>query len=82
VFPGAEKHANFLKYFLASGVCGTADRRKLHMEPSTHSMIAGSLNSRSPFDFAQGRLSTSLRSGRDDRIYLNDFFISTTDLSQ
>ncbi len=27
---------------------------------------AGKENRRSPFDFAQGRLSTSLRSGRDD----------------
>ena len=28
------------------------------------------INRRSPFDFAQGRLSTSLRSGRDDNSYL------------
>jgi hypothetical protein len=27
-------------------------------------------NSRSPFDFAQGRLSTALRSGRDDKFML------------
>jgi hypothetical protein len=27
-------------------------------------------NSRSPFDFAQGRLSTPLRSGRDDEFML------------
>ena len=31
---------------------------------------AGRKNRRSPFDFAQGRLSTSLRSGRDDNSYL------------
>jgi hypothetical protein len=34
-------------------------------------------NSRSPFDFAQGRLSTPLRSGRDDTIYLNHFGLRT-----
>ena len=32
--------------------------------------VAGGENRRSPFDFAQGRLSTSLRSGRDDNSYL------------
>ena len=31
---------------------------------------AGGENSRFPFDFAQGRLSTSLRSGRDDNFVL------------
>jgi hypothetical protein len=34
-------------------------------------------NSRSPFDFAQGGLSTPLRSGRDDTIYLNHFGLRT-----
>ncbi len=32
--------------------------------------VAGGENRRSPFDFAQGRLSTSLCSGRDDNSYL------------
>ena len=33
-------------------------------------LVAGEENSRSPFAFAQGRLSASLRSGRDDNSYL------------
>jgi hypothetical protein len=37
-------------------------------------LVAGIENSRSPFDFAQGRLSTSLRSGRDDNSYFDNGF--------
>ncbi len=33
-------------------------------------LMADGANRRSPFDFAQGRLSTSLRSGRHDNSYL------------
>ena len=33
-------------------------------------LVAGGENRRSPFDYAPGRLSTSLRSGRDDNSYL------------
>jgi hypothetical protein len=32
--------------------------------------VVGEENRRSPFDYAQGRLSTTLRSGRDDNSYL------------
>src|SRR5580692_11250805 len=43
----------------------TNGRRRFHMHP-----VAGGENRRSPFDYAQGRLSTSLRFGRDDNSYL------------
>jgi hypothetical protein len=36
-------------------------------------LLAGGEDSRSPFDFAQGRLSTSLRIGRDDNSYFARF---------
>ena len=43
----------------------TKGRAALHVDP-----VCGGENSRSPFDFAQGRLSTSLRFGRDDNSFL------------